>query len=262
MSTPIVSHQNKLIKLVRKLLNDKKYRDQTNLFVAESYRVVKSLINNKVECQNLIIAHDARYLNEFKKLLDPQKIILVSNDIIHSLTTLVTPEGVIGVFKKNLQPLKIKPQNGKYLILHQVQNPVNLGAILRTAVAFGLDGVFITNASVDVFHPLVLRTSMGTSALVGIQVSTSLSDVINKLHHLHYTCYATAITSNATSLEKITFDNNSAILFGNEANGLKSQELKLCDQTVSINIDRNKIDSLNIAAAVAIIIHWLKVSCK
>jgi TrmH family RNA methyltransferase len=258
MSLVIASCQNRLVKLTFKLLSEKKYRDQTGLFVAESFRLVKTLLENQLVCQNILVVENSPYISQLNKLVNPNTISIITTKVANAVSSLRSPEGILGVFKKNKLSFSINHQTGAYLILDKVQNPLNLGNILRIGSAFDIDGVFLTSSNVDIFHPGVLRASMGASVLLPINFSTSLTDVIKRLHEFEYVCYATGMASNAIPLKAIDFKTKSAILFGNEGNGLKPKDMKLCDQIITIPINYHKIDSLNIASAVAIITFQLK----
>lgn len=249
MNQEILSPQNKLIKLVRKVIDDKKHRDATNLFVAESYRVVKQLIDSGIKLQNILLSKDSKYINQFKD------VSIIPNSIFSQLSSLSNSDGVIGLFVKPKINFVIK-QNKKYVILNKLQNPSNLGSIVRTCVAFNIDGIFITNDSVDIFHPTIIRSSMGSIFNIPIKFSTSLIDVIKDLKQNDYRCYATTINKNAKDINEINFASSSAIVFGNEGNGLNDNEIKLCDEQIYIKISP-KIDSLNVASSVAIIAHKL-----
>lgn len=249
MLQEIQSSDNKLIKLVKKVISDKKYRDATNLFVGEGYRVVQQLINNKVKPQNILLSKNCKYINRFRDA------IIVNNNIFSQISSLSNSDGVIGLFIKPKISFVIQ-SNKKYIILNKLQNPNNLGSIIRTCVALNIDGLFITNDSVDLFHPSIIRSSSGSLFDIPIKFSTSLSDVINTLKNKQYKCYATTLNKNAKEIDSITFEKSSAVVFGNEGNGLDKKEIGLCDEQIYINIS-SKIDSLNVASTVAIIAHKL-----
>lgn len=247
MNQEILSPQNKLIKLIKKLGNDKKYRDTTNLFIGETYRVVKQLIQSNVKYQNIVISKDSKYIDSFKN------VSIVPPSIFKQLSSLSNSDGVLGVFIKPKTIFNIE-QNRKYVILNKLQNPNNLGSIIRTCVAFDIDGIFITNDSVDLFHPTIVRSSMGTLFNIPIKFSTSLIDVVNVLKQNKYHCYATTLDKDAKNINEINFHSSSAVMFGNEGNGLSEKEIKLCDEQIYIKISSH-VDSLNVASAVAIITH-------
>jgi TrmH family RNA methyltransferase len=253
----ITSKDNKLVKSTKKLLIDKKYRDLTNLFVAESYRVIDTLINNKINIRNLIVSSESKY---FQLAKDYEKngvdVVILPKNIFNSLTTLSTSDALIGIFNKPKNNFNII-KNGKYIILDRIQNPGNLGSIIRTAVGFNVDGIIISNDSVDLYNPNIIRATMGSCFSVPIKFVTSLVDTINQLHQQAFKIYATAISSNAKKLNEISFKQEStAVIFGNEGNGLKEDVIKMCDEIIYIPVSA-KIDSLNVSVAVGIVLYKL-----
>jgi TrmH family RNA methyltransferase len=243
----ISSSSNATIKLIRRLLNEKKYRDSTNMFCVETKKIVEHLISNKFKIKFLLIDKKSKYINEFSNTIK----YYVEPSIFNSLSELKTPDGIIGVFEKSNNELKIQNYK-KYFILDKVQNPNNLGTIARTCIAFNIDGIIIINGSVDIYNPQVIRSSMGAIFNIPIKFSTDITNIITTLKQNNFKIYATALKRNATSLEQIKFNPNTAILFGNEGNGLSDSAIKLCDETIFIPINPN-IDSLNIAASASII---------
>ncbi|MDR0739913.1 MAG: RNA methyltransferase [Mycoplasmataceae bacterium] len=255
----ITSKDNKGIKSVKKLFNEKKYRDLTNLFVAESHRVISTLIANNIKMRNLFVSANSKH---FKFAQDCENkginVSILPLSIFNDLSNLNTSDGLIAVFNKPKNNFDLL-QTGKYIILDRLQNPGNLGSIIRTAVAFNIDGIIISNDSVDLYHPTIIRATMGTCFSLPIKFTTSLTDTINQLHKQKFKIYATALLSTAKQLNEITFNKQSiAVIFGNEGNGLKDNILKICDDVIHIPISK-KIDSLNVAVSAGIIIYKL---CK
>jgi TrmH family RNA methyltransferase len=245
----ITSNSNKTIQLVKKLYSDKKYRDETNMFVVETYRVIKQLLINEYKFNFLIIANNSKYLNDFK---NKENVYVVNEHIFDSISNVVNTDGIIGVFNK-IKNNFVFQQNKKYIILDKIQNPNNLGSIIRNCVAFNIDGIIVTNDSVDIYNINVIRSSMGAVFFIPIKFSTSLIQIIKELKENQYKIYATAIENTATDLKHVKFEKNSAIIFGNEGNGINKNDLKLCDEIIYIPIN-NKIDSLNIASSVSIVL--------
>jgi TrmH family RNA methyltransferase len=245
MEKYIESPNNKLIKLVYKVANDKKYRDSTNLFIGEGYRVVKQLIDSTIKPQNIIVSKDCKYINDLKQA------IVVPNHIFNKISTLSNSDGVIGLFVKPKLEFNLQ-KNGKYIILNKLQNPNNIGSIIRTCIGLNISGIFITNDSVDLFHPTIIRASAGSLFNIPIKFSTSLIDVIHQLKNNGYKCYATTLNKNAKIIDDVNFGSSVAVLFGNEGNGLDAKDIKLCDEQIYIGIS-NKVESLNVATSVAIV---------
>ncbi|GMO13890.1 MAG: RNA methyltransferase [Mycoplasmoidaceae bacterium] len=243
----IYSTSNKTIKLVKQLQFEKKYRDATNMFCVETKRIVDHLIKDGYVCKFILVSENSKYQYEFKKY----QTYLTSDTIINSLSSLSNGDGIIGVFEKKKTQFTIK-QKGKYVILDRIQNPANLGAIIRTCLAFNIDGVIVTNDSVDIYNPSVIRGSMGSIFSIPFKFYTSLPDAINSFKVSNYTIYGTALEKTAKSINEVKFSDNSVVIFGNEGNGLNKKDLELCEQIIYIPIN-DKIDSLNIGASVAIV---------
>ncbi|MDR0545426.1 MAG: RNA methyltransferase [Mycoplasmataceae bacterium] len=252
----ITAKNNKLIVLIKKLIDDRKYRYQTNLFVGETIRVIKSLLTS-CNCQNLLVLDNNRNRQLLKNINnDKLNVTFINEQIYKYISSLSNGDGFIGIFKMPKLDLDIA-SNKKYLILNKLQNQTNLGLIIRSACAFNIDGIFITNQSVDVFHPDVIRYCMGNLSAIKIKCVTSLNDIIKPLKEHGYTVYATAINNNSKELQSIKFANSSAILIGNEGNGNTNEDIKLCDEVVHIRINKN-VDSLNVAIATSIICYYLQ----
>lgn len=257
MENIINSKENKLIKSAKKLFNDKKYRDATNLFICETYKVIEQLITNKIQYRNILISTTSKYLNKYK---NQENVIIISNQIYEYLSDLKNADGLIAIFNKPKFDYEIK-ENGNYLILDKIQNPINLASITRTAICFNIDGIIITNTSVDIFNPTLIRTSMGSIFSLPIKHMWDLKEMINIFKSKKYKIFATEINEKAIKLNDVKFNTtNNVIIFGNEGNGLEKNDIKLCDETIYIPINK-KIDSLNIGVSVGIIL-WELINKK
>jgi TrmH family RNA methyltransferase len=234
----ITSKDNKLIKATKKLLDDKKYRDLTNTFVAESYRVINTLVQNKIIIRNLIVSEESRYFKLGKEYDEKGiNVVILPNSIFSTISSLGTSDGLIGIFNKPKTNFNLV-DNGRYLILDKIQNPGNLGSIIRTAVGFNITGIVISNDSVDLYNPTIIRATMGSCFCIPIKVVTNLVDVINQFRKNKIKVYATAMSTKAKKLNEISFNEQSiAILFGNEGNGLKESILDICDDVINIPLD-------------------------
>ena len=246
--TFINSIDNKLIKSTKKLFSDKKYRDQSNLFVAETYKVVDTLIKQGFVPRNILITKSSHY---FQKMSGHQSLVVVAERIYEAISELKNGDGVIAIFNKAKKADKKIELNKKYIILNNIQNPDNFGSILRTATAFNIDGIIISNDSVDMYHPRVIRGCMGYGLNLIISKTTNLYELINHLHQIGIKVYATGVNNKAIAVNKVSLK-NVAIVFGNEGNGLSSKEMNACDKTIYVPINPI-VDSLNLSNAVAIL---------
>lgn len=240
---------SKTIKFVKKIISDKKYRDSSNLFVCESAKVIKNIISQKYRLVNLLITSDSKYFKDFKSL---PNVLLIKNQTLRSISSLKKSDGTMGIFEKKINKIKIKP-NGKYLVLNKIQNPGNLGTIIRTACAFDVDGIYITNDSVDLYNPETIRNTMGYIGITPIAIYYNYFDVISLLQKNKIKVYATALSQKSTNVNNVELKNGIAIVFGNEGNGLNHKEIRVCDQSIHINTNP-KVESLNVAIAAGIIL--------
>lgn len=245
----ICNASSKTIKFAKKLISNKKYRDSSKLFVCESAKVINNIISQGYKLVNLLITSDSKYFKDFKLL---PNILLIKNQSLKSISSLKNSDGTIGIFEKKTNKIKIKPE-GKYLVLNKIQNPGNLGTIIRTACAFNIDGIYITNDSVDLYHPETIRNTMGYIGITPIAIYYNYFDVISLLQKNHIKVYATALNNKSSDVNKVKLTNGIAIVFGNEGSGLNHKEIRVCDQSIYINTNP-KVESLNVAIAAGIIL--------
>jgi TrmH family RNA methyltransferase len=250
----ITSKDNKLIKSVKKLIDDKKYRQETNCFVAETSRVVDTLLKGGLKHRNILVLEGSKFANDY---LNYENVSIVKDFVFESIDSISNNDGVIAVFYKQKNDFSYQSDK-KYVVLDKLQNPGNFGTIIRTCLAFGVDGVVVTNDTVDLYNTATIRSSMGGSCLFPIKISTNLLQAINEMKQSKIKVFATALNKFAKPLDTITFSAGSAVVFGNEGNGLKDSDIKSCDETIYIPI-KDKIDSLNVGIAAGIIIYNL---CK
>jgi len=248
MVDKIFSYDNKLVKFAKKLYNDKKVRDTNNRFIVDSFRITKDLISNGKKIDKLLVSEKSKYYNQFNNI---EKVV-IEDKIFNSIIGKDANDGVIGIFEKVQLDKKI---GSKIVVLDNLQNPGNVGNIIRTSVAFGIDTVILSGEGVDIFNPTTIKMSMGACLYVNILVTTDLSSTIDKLKKSNIFVYSTAINSNAKNLNQVEkHTDNFALIFGNEGNGLKENIIRKSDECIYIKMN-SKIESLNVASAAAIIIY-------
>jgi TrmH family RNA methyltransferase len=223
------------------------------LFVCESLRVIEQVEKLGLKLQNIIIAGQSKYLS---KLKNRSETAVVDQKIFESITSLKNGDGVIGVFVK--KKLDFQINKGNYVILDRIQNPGNLGSMIRTAVAFDIDGIVITNDSVDIYHPEIIRSTMGSIFSIPIKFTTNLTMTIDQFKDNNFKIYASMLNPQAVNYQQVDFSNKmNVVIFGNEGNGIKLENAKQCDKMIYIPINL-KIDSLNVAVAAGIIMARMK----
>jgi len=236
----ITSINNEKIKEIKKL-NDKKYRDLTDLFLVEGEHLIKEAYKNN--CLKEVVL-----LENVDIDIDIPKI-LVKENVIKSISNL-SNINMIGICFK-----KLKQNIGKkVLILDNVQDPGNLGTIIRSSVAFNLDTLIISNDSVDLFNTKVLRATQGMIFGLNI-IITDIEEKIKELKEQNYQIIGTDVNDgiSVNSLEK---NDKICIIMGSEGSGLKKSTKDLCDKFIYIKMN-DKCESLNVGVATSIILYEL-----
>ena len=235
------SLNNEKIKEIKKL-NIKKYREIENLFIVEGEHLVLEAYKKGV-LKTLIVEENTSFN------LDVETMI-VTREVIKHITELETPQNIIGICNK-LTEEKI---GNKVLILDDIQDPGNLGAIIRSAVAFNIDTIVISNNTVDLYNSKVVRASQGMLFNINI-IRKDIKEIILNLKKENYKILATRVTS-GKSLKSIVKTNKFAIIMGNEGNGVSKDILDISDEYLYIDINKN-CESLNVAVATSIILYEL-----
>jgi len=252
----IVSRENKNVKELAALLSGKKHRDLSGLFALEGLRLCLDALESGVRIETLFLTEEAdkRYpqLERLKK--NTGRTLWLGADLARRIADTKTPQGVFCICKKldNSESAVKMERSGKYLLLSGLQDPGNLGAILRTAQALGVDGVFACDCP-DLYSPKVLRAAMGGLFRLPVAVCGDSAEMVARLQKARIPVYAAALAGGATRLDRLDFSAGCAVLVGNEGNGLPPGLVEQCDGSVIIPM-REDANSLNAATAAAIIL--------
>ncbi|MCR5483225.1 MAG: RNA methyltransferase [Bacilli bacterium] len=228
----IESVNNPKIKEYSKL-QSKKYRDESGLFIVEGDHLVEEALKKTQAVE--IYSLDDSYTQ-------------VSESVMRKLSSLSTPPNVLAVCKK-LEEGELK---GNVLILENLQDPGNLGTIIRSSVAFNIDTIILSKDCVDFYNVKVLRASEGMVFNINI-VIRDLNETILELKDKGYTVYTTNVV-NGTNLSEVTVPEKYAIVMGNEGNGVTEETASLCDEAIYIPMNKT-CESLNVGIATSIILY-------
>jgi TrmH family RNA methyltransferase len=243
----IKSKDNSIIKQYVKLSNSRKDRKKLNKFVLEGLRIVTDAVMENAPISEVLISESA-YEKYSQKLADLKLTnpIIISNELALKVSSTENPQGIFAICDtpKN-EPMKFKP-NGKYIVLHQVQDPGNVGMIIRTADALGLDGAILCQTC-DFYSPKVIRSTMGSAFRVERWFCDDIKVVLETLKQNSITTYSAVIDS-PNDVREEHFANGSAVVVGNEGNGLPKEVSEMCDKAVTIKMSGN-VNSLNVAMA-------------
>lgn len=239
MIKEITSAQNNKIKYATSL-KLAKYRKENKEFLAEG----------KKSLELALAAGVVKEIFTTKKLPGIRDDIvqyLVNESLLKKLSSAQNPEGI--VFVCFMQEKKLKKFN-KVVYLDHVSDPGNMGTIIRTALAFSYDAVYVSEGSCDIYNEKVIAASKG--AIFRIPVQYYLLDKIKESAYV----IVSALYKDAKELSTVEAKKPFVLVLGNEAHGVSEESLKLADEVVKINIDN--IDSLNVSVAAGILMHYFK----
>lgn len=235
------SINNDHIKEIKKL-NQKKYRDLNNKFIVEGeHLVLEGIKNNLIE--EVLILEDLT--NKYDV-----KTNYVSLNVLKYITELDNPTKIIGVCKKKNDIV----QGNHILVLDNIQDPGNLGTIIRSAVAFDIDTIILNKMGVDLYNSKVIRATQGMIFNINIVIS-DLKEEIEKLKQKKYKILTTRVDGGKLirNLEK---NDKFAIIIGNEGQGVSKELQDLSDEFIYIKMNQ-KCESLNAGVATSIILYEL-----
>lgn len=258
MSQILTSLQNPQVKLAVSL-QQRKRRTETGLFVLEGVRLAEELVAAGwlLECGFFTTeaAEQPRSGALIRQLSQLGPMQLVSPAVFNKLTETDNPQGIVVVARQQLStlPTLIKREQPLLMVLDCVQDPGNMGALIRVADAAGVDGVIILAGSVDVFSGKVLRASMGSVFHLPLVTAVSRRELLSQFELQGIRMLTTALTG-AVVYDQANLCGAVALVFGNEANGIDPELLAAAGESVFIPI-YGKAESLNVAAAGAVIVY-------
>lgn len=235
----ITSLNNEHIKEILKL-KEKKYRDLSNTFLIEGRHLVLEAHREK-KIVELILEKDELFPLDVNTLY-------VSSNVMNKLSDLKTPSNVMAVVEK----LDEKEVGEKILILDNIQDPGNLGTIIRSAVAFNFDTIVLSPKTVDLYNPKVVRSTQGMMFHTNIIIREPVN-FINELKSEGYKIVGTKVTNGVDVRESKTYS-HFALIIGNEGKGMSEELSELCDEYLYIKMN-DQCESLNAAVAASILMY-------
>jgi TrmH family RNA methyltransferase len=241
----IESHQNKVIKEIN-ALKTKKERDKTGLFLLEGER----LVSEAQGTEYIVISEDYKGF-----IPQTDRVYRVKSTLFSALSETVNSQGIIAVCRQPIgdEAEVFSKKNPLIVVLENVNDPGNMGTILRTADAAGADAVFVSKGSTDVFNPKTIRATMGSIFHLPIIRNVSMPELLCKLKENNITTIAAHLRGTSTPYS-VDMCKGCAILIGNEANGLTDETSKTADVPVLIPMP-GKAESMNAGIAAGILIY-------
>jgi rRNA methylases len=243
----ITSVKNEKIKQLIKL-KQKKYRDETQTFLIEGYHLVEEAL--KMNCVSLLIKSEDCFDS-----IDFKDKLIVSTAIIEKLSFSKKPQPVMALCHYLDFDIDYSLAQ-KILILDDVQDPGNVGTLIRTALAFNYDGILISNKNADIYNDKVIRSTQGAIFKIPI-IKTNLIKEINLLKEFNFNIIGTSLNKSIL-LDELKLNNTQklVVILGNEGSGISQEVLKKVDISIKIPISK-QVESLNVAVAGAIVLYHL-----
>ena len=250
----ITSKDNENIKSIKKL-KERKYRDLNNEYIIEGIKILKEAIQEKAVIKKIVICEEclANNIIDEKLLYEIAKYdcLYVSKKIFEGLTDVSKPQGILAVVEKNNKK-DINYNEDIIVALDGLQDPGNLGTILRTLDSANLSQVIVSKDTVDAYNPKVVRSTMGAIFRVNIVEAENLKETLKEMKRHKYKVMCTDLTASKNIYE---IDYNKKILvIGNEANGISKELLDMADEKIIIPM-LGKTESLNASVATSIIVY-------
>ncbi|MBB1553663.1 MAG: RNA methyltransferase [Clostridiales bacterium] len=241
----ITSKDNEIIKNIKKL-KEKKYR--LDSYIVEGIKMVKEAINENQEIALIAIREDFKIDFHTKKI----KIVTISNKIFNDISDVKTPQGILAVIKKN-QNNQIETNSDYILALDSLQDPGNMGTIIRTADSANINQIIINKTTVAPYSPKVIRSTMGAIYRTNIIEVEDLKATLKEMKSKGFQIITTDLKA-TQSIYDINYNNKTVVVIGNEANGVSQEILQTADKKVIIPM-LGKTESLNASIAASIMIY-------
>lgn len=233
------SINNEYIKNIKKL-NEKKYRDKNYLYLIEGEHLIEEAYKSNA-LESVLIKEGYDIDIDIKK-------DYISDSVLKYISNLDNPTNFIGVCKKK----ESKISGNKIVILDNIQDPGNLGTIIRSCVAFNVDTLILSTNSVDLYNSKVIRATQGMIFKLNVVIA-DIEDEINNLKNNNYKIIGTKVNG-GKSLKDFDKYEKFVIIMGNEGAGVSNSMLDLCDEYLYIDMNE-ACESLNVGVATSIILY-------
>ncbi len=243
----ITSLANPKVKYIRRLQNERRFRQKEQLFIFEGTRWLKEFLSTPL--RPTLIFYTAVWQERHDPILQQLDvpIQIVTPEVMSAISDTETPQGVLGVVP--IQPISISDQPSLLLLLDAVTNPGNLGTMLRSAAAAGVDGVLLSPGCVDPYNPKVIRGGMG--AHLRLPIHQANWDTIGQ--QIAHTNVWVASAEGEQTYTAVSWQTPSTLIIGGEANGATEQSLNLATGKIAIPMHA-ATESLNAAVAASVIL--------
>ena len=256
----ISGKDNRTLKLIRSL-NTRSGRKKHGLYFVEGLRIVADTIEISADSVEFLVfsqSFSAENSPAVSKYASDFICYQVSDSLFEGISDTKTPQGILAALKHSPSSLSEFSDDSKILILAGIQDPGNMGTIIRTAEAMGISSLFLTKGCVDIYSPKVLRSAMGSALRTRFYNIEGIEDIL-WLKKRGYTLFSAALKETSIQLNEALSAPKTALVIGNEANGISDEILSISDYIIKIPMS-GKIESLNAAVAASIIMYHFTIN--
>lgn len=242
----ISSKSNEKIKSVRKLA-DKKYRALSGLFTIEGRKLVYDYLRTAGIPLRIFATESAA--EKYADILKATEVYIISEELYAHISGEKAPQGIMAVCRI---PEEGSLKEGRCLLLESVRDAGNLGTVIRTAAAFGIENIVLSADCADLYNPKTLRAAMGALFFANIFTVADIVAFVESLRSDGRRVLATVPSEDAADIRSVTFTENDCAVIGNEGSGISGELLSHCDLRVTIPM-RGQTESLNASAAASVL---------
>ena len=254
----VTSKDNQWVKEWRRLNDSAKYRRESGTFAIEGARLCADALRSNVPLQ--VVLYTSSALAAYGNVVEPllaaaDTAVEISPELSRYMGDTMNPQGVFCIAKMLDNSLIIDKINiiGTYSALEDIQDPGNMGTIIRTAEALGLDGILLSDGCCDIYNPKVLRASMGGVFRMPLMRVGDMAQTVVALQEKGLTAFACVVDASATPITSAAMGEGAVALIGNEGNGLRAETVAACKHSVTIPM-AGRAESLNASMAAGIIL--------
>ena len=249
----IESKENSLYKETKKL-KERKVRDKKGKYIIEGFRLIEEAFRANLNIEYIFVNDEEnKRIQEYlgKYLNENIKVYGIKDSLIKELCSTEKPQGVVAVVKMNAINLNL--QGDFYLLCDKLQDPGNLGTIIRTAHAAGVDGIILTKGTVDIYNEKTIRANMGSLFHIPVIYDDKDNTIVKELCNKGFSLLSTSLEGDKDFFEE-DLSGKLIISVGNEGNGVSKEIYELSDKKVKIPMPGGA-ESLNVAIAASIILY-------
>jgi len=249
----ITSASNQKIKNLISIIQKSKARREQDVFITEGVKMFQEAPMDKIV--EVYVAESFYETGTAREKIQQCGYEILSDELFKKVSDTQTPQGILCVMKQYHYELEdlFQKENPLFLILEDIQDPGNLGTMIRTAEGAGVDGIIMTKGTVDIYNPKTIRSTMGSVYRMPFIYTDDLLGVMKQLQEKQVKLYAAHLKGNQF-YHQLDFKGATAFLIGNEGNGLKDETADAADVYMKIPME-GKVESLNAAVASVILMY-------